>query len=225
VIDTIRSTRAVLLVGISGAGKNVIQDRLLKTDNYYHIVSHTTRKPRMNKGVMEQEGAPYHFVDKPTMIEMVKRHEFVEVNLYSDNLYGMNGSEFKQAGDEGRIALTDVEVNGVADVVRIASDAIRPIFLVPPSYDVWNSRWQQRYGANHEDHTEDLARRKETAVEELKQGLTMSYYFPVVNDDLEEAIREVDQIAQTGVQSDASRQAGIDAIEDILRGLGDQQIL
>src|SRR5690606_4573266 len=60
--DVLARADVVLLVGISGAGKDTIQSRLLQRGDYHSIITHTTRPPRANNGVMEQNGREYHFV-------------------------------------------------------------------------------------------------------------------------------------------------------------------
>ena len=53
-VEVIRHAKITLLVGISGAGKDTIKRALLEDPSFHDIVSHTTRKPRANEGVLEQ---------------------------------------------------------------------------------------------------------------------------------------------------------------------------
>ena len=73
-IDT---TKIVLLVGISGAGKDTLKQQLLQLPEFADIVSYTTRAPRQNQGVMEQDGADYHFISEEQAATMLDQHEFV----------------------------------------------------------------------------------------------------------------------------------------------------
>src|SRR5664279_5567920 len=66
--ELVKSTPILLLVGPTGAGKDALQDKLLATGLYHHIVSHTTRPPRINHGVIEQDGREYHFIDKACLL-------------------------------------------------------------------------------------------------------------------------------------------------------------
>ncbi|MBB1562835.1 hypothetical protein HG436_000255 [Candidatus Saccharibacteria bacterium] len=45
-IDVVRRTKIVLLVGISGAGKDTVKRRLLEDNEFADIVSYTTRQSR-----------------------------------------------------------------------------------------------------------------------------------------------------------------------------------
>src|ERR1017187_10625242 len=84
----VKSTPILLLVGPTGAGKDSLKDKLLATGQYHHIVSHTTRPPRINHGVVEQDGREYHFIDQATAEKMLDNKALIEAKIYSGNLYG-----------------------------------------------------------------------------------------------------------------------------------------
>jgi guanylate kinase len=113
--ELIKSTPILLLVGPTGAGKDAIKEKLLKTGRFHHIISHTTRPPRINHGVIEQNGREYHFIDQPTAIKMIDEQALIEAKVYSGNLYGTSVAEIRKAHDEGKIAMTDIEVQGVSE--------------------------------------------------------------------------------------------------------------
>lgn len=192
-IELVRNTQIVLLVGVSGAGKDTIKHRLLQTGNYHHIVSHTTRQPRENGGVMERDGADYHFITKEKAASMLENGEFVEAKKYGDNLYGTSVAEIRQAHDEGKIAITDLEVQGVAEYKALSPKVIAQ-FVLPPDYKEWQRRLYARYGTGGAN-PEDIAKRMRTAIAELEEALRQPYYHFVVNENLEEALKVVDKIA------------------------------
>src|SRR4051812_37296583 len=88
----IKNTPILLLVGPTGAGKDSVKDELLKTGRFHHIISHTTRPPRINHGVIEQDGREYHFVDEATAKKMLDEQAFIEAKVYSGNLYGTSAA-------------------------------------------------------------------------------------------------------------------------------------
>lgn len=192
-MELVRQTSVVLLVGVTGAGKDTIKQALLKDSAYHHIVSHTTRQPRENKGIMERDGIEYHFIDAPTAITMLDNNGFVEAKIYSGNLYGTSVGEIQLAHDEGKIAITDVEVQGVEEFHAV-SDRMRPIFILPPSFDVWQQRLLSRYEGKPDP--QDLEQRLQTAKAEIEFVLATDYFYVVVNDELEAAIAQVDAIAR-----------------------------
>jgi guanylate kinase len=184
----------VLLVGVSGAGKDTIKHKLLETGKYHHIVSHTTRAPRENGGVMEQDGVDYHFINKEQAAEMLRNGEFIEAKKYGENIYGTSVAEIQKAHDEGKVAITDLEVQGVAEYKAISENVIAE-FILPPNYQEWQRRLHARYGEKGAD-PEDIARRMETAIVELKEALAQSYYHFIVNEDVDQAVKSADSIAR-----------------------------
>src|SRR5688500_195003 len=96
-IALLKEVPTLLLVGISGAGKDTVKARLMQTGRYHHVVSHTTRAMRHNDGISEQNGVEYHFTDMPTVITMLKNHGFIEAKQYSSNVYGTSVGEFRLA--------------------------------------------------------------------------------------------------------------------------------
>ncbi|HSW37762.1 MAG TPA: hypothetical protein VLG37_05360 [Candidatus Saccharimonadales bacterium] len=194
-IALIQQTPIIFLVGISGAGKDSIKQKLLETGKYHHIVSHTTRQPRLNRGVMEEDGSEYHFIDLAEAEKMLNDGAFVEAKMYSGNLYGTSVAEIQKAKDEGKIALTDIEVQGVAAYKALAP-SVKAAFILPPSYEVWQERLRKRYGGTI--NPADYHRRMQTATLELGQLLTTDYYKCFINNSLDKAVAEIDRFATTG---------------------------
>jgi guanylate kinase len=142
-IELVRSTPVVLLVGVSGAGKDTIKHRLLETGKYHHIISHTTRSPRQNGDTMEQDGIDYHFIDKEQAVRMLENHEFVEAKFVHGNAYGTSIAEIQKAKDDGKVAITDLDVQGVAEYKEISQNVIAE-FILPPNYEEWQRRLHTR---------------------------------------------------------------------------------
>jgi guanylate kinase len=75
--ELVQKTKIILLVGISGAGKDTIKKELLARPDFRDIVSHTTRPPRMNNGIMELPDVDYHFIDIAAAEDMLQRQQFI----------------------------------------------------------------------------------------------------------------------------------------------------
>lgn len=213
--ELIRGTRIVFLVGVTGAGKDTVIHQLIKSGDYHRIVSHTTRPPRKNHGVLEQNGIDYHFVDLQTIETMLDGGGFVEAKQFSGNVYGTSVAEIQMAHDEGKIAITEIEVQGVAEY-RAVSDQVIPIFLLPPDFDTWQQRLSQRHG--EAVNPADLAKRLATAKVELQEALDKDYFEYVVNQDLSETITIVDQIAHGNFSRQKNHKAKLVA-QNLLRSL------
>lgn len=192
-VELVSKTPIVLLVGVSGAGKDAIKHKLLETGDYHEFVSHTTRKPRENHGVMEQEGVEYHFISLEESKDMLENGEYVEAKIYGDKVYGTSVAEVRQASSDGKIALNDIEVQGVAEYKAISNN-VKAIFIVPPTYEEWRRRLMYRYGEGGAD-PEDLKKRTQIAIEELEHALEVDYYHFIINDTLDRAVFVINEIA------------------------------
>lgn len=192
-VEIIKHAKIALLVGISGAGKDTIKKALLQEPGFEDIVSHTTRKPRENEGVLEIDGEDYHFISGDEARDMLTRGEFVEAKFVHGTVYGTSIAEVERASSHS-IAVTDVDVQGVAEYKDV-SNGVVAIFIVPPSYDVWIARLKRRYTTN-EDFLREWPKRRDSAIKELTRALEVPYYHCVINDDLERAVTVTAEIAR-----------------------------
>jgi guanylate kinase len=195
-VAVVENTLITLLVGISGAGKDTIKRKLLEREGYRDIISHTTRAPRANNAVMETDGLDYHFITNDMAATMVSNKEFIEAKFVHGTVYGTSVQEVRQAHDENKIAVTDVDVQGVDEYKELSRDVVA-IFILPPSYAVWRERLQKRY-ASVEEFEVEWPKRRASAIMELEKALFVSYYHFIINDDLDRSVRIVDEIAHQG---------------------------
>ena len=193
-IDIVRKSKTVFLVGITSAGKDTILNKLLELPNYHLIVSHTTRKPRVNNNVMEKNGFDYHFVSKDEMANLLVDNKMVEINCFGGNYYGTSISELAKASADNKIAISDIDVNGISSFYDIAPNSVTAIFIVPPDYKTWQNRIKSRYNSI-ELFNKDWLDRREIAINELEYVLSVSHYHFVINDDLDRAARITNKIA------------------------------
>ena len=195
-VELVRSTKIARLAGISGAGKDTIKKQLLKLPEFRDIVSHTTRPPRINNGRAEQDGVDYHFIDQKIAEEMLLDHKFIEAKFVHGTVYGTSAVELKLAHDQNQVAITDVDVQGVAEYEQLAPGCIA-IFIVPPDYKTWLERLKKRY-ATEEDFQAEWPKRHQSAIKELAHALEVPYYHVIINDDLERAVRVCKEIIERG---------------------------
>lgn len=214
-----RTTKITLLVGISGAGKDTIKRQLLGMSDYRDIVSHTTRPPRQNNAVLERDGVDYHFIDNSTVERMLAGEEFIEAKFVHGTVYGTSVDELQAAHDNQKIAITDIDVQGVDEYKKLASETVA-IFILPPNYETWQTRLMQRY-ETQEAFDAEWPKRRSSAIAELTRALEVPYYHFIINDDLEEAVHTADQIAHQpdifNRKDDEARLAARDLLDEIVK--------
>ena len=217
-IEVVHTTKIVLLVGISGAGKDTIKHQLLKSPDYSDIISHTTRTPRMNNGVMETPDVDYHFVQEDEAIRMLENHEFIEAKFVHGTVYGTSVAEVAKARENNQIAITDIDVQGVDEYKELSQNVIA-IFILPPSYDEWRRRLAARYQTPEEFEAE-WPKRRASAITELTHALEVPYYHVIINDDLDTAVTAAGKIAHKPDiytrKDDEARLAARDLLESIV---------
>jgi guanylate kinase len=189
---TLSQTKLVLLAAPTSSGRNTIIKQVLKTGDYYFIVSDTTRQPRVNDGVLEQNGVEYWFRKETDVLEDIRDGKYLEAAVIHDQqVSGISVRELQKATDAGKIAITDAEIAGVRNAVHYKHDTI-PVFIVPPSFDEWQHRLK------HRGHMEpdEFKRRMESAVVEFQDALDNDYYRFVINDTVENAAEQVNRLAK-----------------------------
>lgn len=190
-LKTLQSLPLVLMVGPTAAGRNTLINLLVKTGRYYYIVSNTTRKPRANNGVMEQDGIEYWFKSEGEFLQGLKDGKFLEAAvIHQQQVSGINIAQLESATKEGKIAINEVEIVGAEHIQAYKPDTLL-IFLLPPNFEVWMERIR---GRGDIDEAE-LRRRLESAQEEIAQALSQDYYQFVVNHEIHEAAVAVDELA------------------------------
>jgi guanylate kinase len=192
--DILRDVKLAIFVAPSASGRNTIIRELIKSDQYHFIISDTTRQPRVNNGVPEQNSREYWFRSEDEMLEEIRDGEFLEAAvIHNQQVSGISLRELKKAQHDNRIAITDVEIIGAANIHRLKPDTT-VIFMVPPSFDIWLERIHSR-GQMPPD---ELTRRLESAERELSTALRSDYFRLVLNDTVQGTTSEVDRFLSTG---------------------------
>lgn len=105
----------ILVVGPSGSGKNTLINAAREAIPGLSVaVSATTRAPREG----ETDGVHYHFLSKEEFIRRVENEEFLEWAEYGGNFYGTLRSAVEPAIREGRVIFSDIEIQGVLQVLH-----------------------------------------------------------------------------------------------------------
>ncbi len=172
-------SRGLLLVvsSPSGAGKTTLCSRLRSEfPKVEFSVSYTTRAPRPG----EADGVEYHFVDTPTFQDMVARDEFAEYALVHGNNYGTSARLVREAIDQGRSLLFDIDYQGGRQLRQEFPDMVS-VFILPPSI----AELERRLRSRGTDSDEVIARRVRVARQELRHYTEYDYL--IMNENLGQA--------------------------------------
>ncbi len=202
-IKIVEQNTIILLSGISAAGKDTIKNELLKTNDFYHLVSHTTRNKRQNDGVWEQDGIEYNFIDLNEAQRMLENYEFIEAKFVHGNVYGTSVEQFSKANALQKMPVTDIDIAGVDEYHNITKNMFA-IFILPPNFNIWIERFKERYSSEEEFYNE-FPKRLKTAKKELEFVLSQKYFYYVINDELNIAVDHVRQIIH-GQKEDYSQE-------------------
>ncbi|UTX51486.1 guanylate kinase [Candidatus Saccharibacteria bacterium TM7i] len=192
-VQVVKKTKIALLVGISGAGKDTVKKGLLARPGFGEIISHTTRAPRENNGILEKDGVDYHFITTHTAYDMLERGDFIEAKMVHGTVYGTSTEDVLRASTHG-VAITDLDVQGVAEYKDVSEDVVA-IFIIPPSYEEWIRRLRRRY-TTEEEFMHEWPKRRDSAIAELRRALEVPYYHCVINDEIDRAVEVAAEIAQ-----------------------------
>lgn len=177
--------RLIVVSAPSGAGKTTIVKAILaKYPSMMFSVSATTRPKRD----VEVDGQDYFFLQRADFERRIAAGELVEWEEIYGNLYGTLKAEVDKALGTGRTMLFDIDVKGGLSIKRLYLEDSVIIFIKPPSIEILRDRLRNR-------KTEDDAtfrRRMDRVAMEL--GMAPQFDYQVVNDNLEQAIAEVDKL-------------------------------
>jgi guanylate kinase len=176
----------LIICGITGAGKNAVFAELVKLGSYQAVVSHTTRLPRVNDGVMEKEGIDYWFVDPATIARMISNQQFIEIKPVHRDFNGTSLKAYKQSMERSQIPVLIIDVQGADELVRTIP-SLRPVFVLPPDFYTWRQRLEKRGAMKRAD----LSRRLQSATREIEKVLNNPSFDLVINLDQVKAATEI----------------------------------
>jgi len=182
-----KKNQIVLLSGPSGSGKTTLVRRLVSESPVPLVksISATTRAPRPS----EVPGDDYYFLSDSEFRKRLSNGEFIEyAEVFSSGfLYGTLQSELERAWNRNSWAFLEIDVQGAMQVVRQYPQAVT-IFLKTPSPEEFERRLRQR-GTETE---ENIRKRLATAAKEVE--MADEYKYVVINDQLDQAVREICEI-------------------------------
>ena len=177
----------VILSAPSGCGKDTVFKALCKRRNdIVESVSATTRAPRDG----EVDGVNYYFKTVGEFEKMIANNGLLEYAKYNNCYYGTPVDGVQNAVDAGKVCFLIIEVQGAQSIMKMCPDAVS-IFLLPPSMEVLEHRLRKR----ETNSPDDIKNRIDIAESEIK--IAPLYKYNVVNDSLEDAVDEINEIIKS----------------------------
>ena len=173
--------KLIIFSAPSGSGKTTIVKRLLQTFPQFEFsISATSRQPRGE----ERNGIDYFFLSQEEFRRLIDQNAFVEwEEVYNGTCYGTLRSEMERI-----VIIFDVDVMGGINLKRIFGQSACSIFIKAPSVEALRERLIGR----GTDSMETIEKRIAKAEFELSKA--PEFDFTVVNDSLDVAVEQTEQI-------------------------------
>lgn len=177
-----------VISGCSGVGKGTVLKEFMarNTKDFMLSVSCTTRKPRPG----EVDGVNYFFMSVEEFQDCIKKDKFLEYAQFAGNYYGTKQKYINQKFAEGLNIILEIETQGALQVKKRMPEAVL-IFIAPPSVEELEHRLRGR----HTEDEETIKKRLDLVKVELERS--KQYDYIIVNDDLERAVSEIEDIARS----------------------------
>ncbi len=177
----------LVLSGPSGAGKTTVIQRFLRANpDFIKCLSVTTRAARGQ----ERDGVDYFFTSADEFSRRSSANQFLEhAVVFGRHHYGTPRTFVEENLRAGRSVIKDVDVQGALRIRQTFPAAVQ-VFVVPPS----QAEIERRLRARATDDDDTIRRRLEESEAELAQW--DQYDYLVLNDDLDQAVRDLTAIVR-----------------------------
>jgi len=172
----------LVLSGPSGAGKSSLIKKIEKRIGAFYFSISTTTRP-IREG--EVEGVHYHFVNQDEFKKDIEEENFLEYALVHGNYYGTSIKPVKEALNEGKIVIFDIDVQGHDAVQNRLGDITTSVFITTPSL----KELKHRLSSRGTDKQEVIDGRIEMATREVQR--ISEYDYLIINDDLDMAAEQL----------------------------------
>lgn len=197
----------IIISGFSGAGKGTLVKQLLKTyDNYALSISMTTRSPREG----ERNGVEYFFTDKAGFEEQIAKNGMIEYAQYCGNYYGTPRAYVEEQLEAGKDVILEIEIQGALQVKEKFPESLL-LFVTPPG-----AAELERRLVGRGTETPEVIRQRLARASEESEGME-AYDYIVVNDILEDCVKELHGLVNAARKSPVRRKAFIKEIREELK--------
>lgn len=185
--------KSIVISAPSGAGKSTIVKALLQQNpRLAFSISACSRPPRGE----EKDGVHYYFLTPETFKQKIQEAAFFEwEEVYEGMFYGTLQAELERIWSANQVVVFDVDVVGGLHIKELLGASCLSIFIQPPSIEVLEERLIKR----QTDSSEKIKVRLAKAAQEISRAQEFDQI--VVNDDLQKAIAEVENLIENFLKS------------------------
>jgi len=204
----------VIMLGVSGGGRNTIINHLINSGKYHFIVSDTTRPPKIRDGSLEQDGVHYNFRSEEDILKDLRAGLFLEAELiHNQQVSGISIRELERQAASGKIPINEVDMGGTIAIHQAKPDTSF-FFVVPPSYKEWMYRLHGREVMSEQE----LDNRLTTAAQVLEHGLESDNFIFIVNDSSHRSAEAIDRQVHSSkdeIEHEAGRRVAREILDEL----------
>lgn len=181
--------KIIIVAAPSGAGKSSFVEKIVCENSKLHdVITYTTRSMRHH----ESEGQPYYFISKEDFVQKRDQGFFIEWAQVHTNFYGTSYAELEKAWSQHKVAIMDIDIQGMQTYKSKYPDA-KTVFILPPSIDELRRRVIKRDGGA----PVDLEVRMANAEKEMARA--HEFDVQIVNDNFERSFAEFKKIVENWI--------------------------
>lgn len=195
-----------VISGFSGVGKGTIVKKLVAEEDYALSISATSRAPREG----EVHGREYFFLTRDEFHSMIESDGLIEWAEYVNNFYGTPREYVEERLAEGKDVILEIEPQGALKIKEKYPEAVL-IFIVPPNA----KELENRLIGRGTEEVDTIKKRLKRAAEETEY--IDNYEYIVVNDNLDDAVRDIHHIIQAASHKKDRAGVFIEALTDDLK--------
>ena len=195
-----------VISGFSGVGKGTIVKKLVAEEDYALSISATSRAPREG----EVHGREYFFLTREEFHSMIEGDGLIEWAEYVNNFYGTPREYVEERLAEGKDVILEIEPQGALKIKEKYPEAVL-IFIVPPNA----KELEKRLIGRGTEEADTIKKRLKRAAEET--AYIDNYEYIVVNDNLDDAVRDIHHIIQAASHKKDRAEGFIEALTDDLK--------
>ena len=195
-----------VISGFSGVGKGTIVKKLVAEEDYALSISATSRAPREG----EVHGREYFFLTRDEFHSMIESDGLIEWAEYVNNFYGTPREYVEERLAEGKDVILEIEPQGALKIKEKYPEAAL-IFIVPPNA----KELENRLIGRGTEEADTIKKRLKRAAEETEY--IDNYEYIVVNDNLDDAVRDIHHIIQAASHKKDRTGGFIEALTDDLK--------